>query len=82
MTTIRDSIKMGESISIPRTADGKELEIYYNDSENMWYLATLDRDEFVLIGNDEDLENLYDLLKHVVENEPWEDDWELEDNES
>ncbi len=82
MTTIRDSLKMGESISIPRTADGKEIEIYYNESENMWYLATTDREEFVLIGNDEDLDNLYDLLKHVVENVPWEEDWEPEEDES
>ncbi len=74
MTTIRDSIKMGESISIPRTADGKEMEIYYNDSENMWYLATPDRDEYILIGNDEDFDNLYELVKHIVENIPWDDD--------
>ena len=74
MTTIRDSIKMGESISIPRTADGREMEIYYNDSENMWYLATPDRDEYILIGNDEDFDNLYELVKHIVENIPWDDD--------
>ncbi len=82
MTTIRDSIKMGEALSIVRSTDEKDIEIYYDDAENMWYIATADRDEYVLIGTDEDLDNLYDLLKHIVENIPWEKDWEPEENES
>ena len=82
MTSIRDSLKMGEILSISRSPDEKEIEIYYDNAENMWYIATGDRDEYVLIGTDEDLDNLYDLLKHIVENIPWEEDWEPEENES
>ncbi len=82
MTTIRDSIKMGEAISIVRSFDDKEIEIYYDESENIWYLATVDRDEFIALGTDEDLDSLYDLLKHIVEDIPWEDDWEPEENDS
>jgi len=82
MTSIRDSIKMGEAISIVRSSDDKEIEIYYDDSENVWYLATTDREEFIALGTDEDLDNLYDLLKHIVEDIPWEDDWEPEGNDS
>ncbi len=82
MTSIRDSLKMGEILSITRSPDEKDIEIYYDNAENMWYIATEDREEYVLIGNDEDLDNLYDLLKHIVENIPWEEDWEPEENES
>ncbi len=82
MTSIRDSLKMGEILSITRSPDEKDIEIYYDNAENMWYIATGDREEYVLIGNDEDLDNLYDLLKHIVENIPWEEDWEPEENES
>ena len=82
MTSIRDSLKMGEILSITCSPDEKDIEIYYDNAENMWYIATGDREEYVLIGNDEDLDNLYDLLKHIVENIPWEEDWEPEENES
>ncbi len=82
MTTIRDSVKMGEILSIVRSPDNKDVEIYYDNAENMWYIATSDREEYVLIGTDKDLDNLYDLMKHIVENIPWEEDWEPEENET
>ncbi len=79
MTTIRDSIKLGEIISFVRAVDDKEIDIYYDPAENRWYLATADREEYIMIGNDDDLDNLYDFLKHIVENLPWEEDWEAEE---
>ena len=79
MTTIRDSIKLGEIISLVRSVDEKEIEIYYDSADNLWYLATSDREEYIKIGNDDDLNNLYDFLKHIVENIPWEEgDWEVD----
>ncbi len=80
MTSIRDSIKMGEVISFVRSFDEQEIELYYDDADNLWYLATRDREEYVVIGTDEDLDELYRILKHVVEDIPWEEDWEPEGN--
>ncbi len=79
MTTIRESIKMGEVISFVRSVDDAEIELFYDDAENVWYLATSDREEYIMIGTDEDLDELYNFLKHIVENIPWEDDWEPEE---
>ncbi len=73
MTMIRDSLKMGETIAFTREIDGRDLEIYYDDAENTWYIATDDRDEFIKVGTDADLDELYNILKHIVENIPWED---------
>ena len=80
MTSIRDSIKMGEVISFVRSVDEQEIELYYDEADNLWYLATADREEYVVIGTDEDLDELYRILKHVVEDIPWEEDWEPEEN--
>ncbi len=82
MTSIRDSIKMGEIISFVRSIDDSEVEIYYDNAENLWYIATGDREEYIAIGTDEDLDELYRILKHIVEDIPWESDWEPEGNES
>ncbi len=79
MTTIRESIKMGEVISFVRSVDDAEIELFYDDAENVWYLATADREEYIMIGTDEDLDELYNFLKHIVEDIPWEDDWEPEE---
>ncbi len=80
MTTIRDSIKLGEIISFVRSIDDREIEIYYDSAENTWYLATADREEYIMIGNDDDLNNLYSFLKHIVEDIPWEEgNWEVEE---
>ena len=79
MTTIRESIKMGEVISFVRSVDDAEIELFYDDAENVWYLATSDREEYIMIGTDEDLDELYNFLKHIVEDIPWEDDWEPEE---
>ncbi len=81
MTTIRESIKMGEVISFVRSVDDAEIELFYDDAENVWYLATSDRREYIMIGADEDLDELYNFLKHIVENIPWEDDWKPETGE-
>ena len=70
MTSIMDSIKLGEVISLGRV-DGKEIEIYYDAAENRWYIATSDREEYLMVGDDEDLKNLYDTLNHIVNNIPW-----------
>ena len=71
MTTIMDSIKLGEVISFVRKTDDKDVEIYYDAAENRWYLATADREEYIMIGDDDDLKTLYGTLHHIVNNLPW-----------